>query len=372
MAKKGLLKWAGGKEREMPILEKSFPKEINNYYEPFVGGGSVYLSTNANHYYINDLYDELHQFYKFIVSQNEEFKQDLDLLDNLWLDTTKFFENNIDDFLKFMHTRHEQESDTQKFVDTITKSFYQNVYQAKYKSLTNTPIDLEKIFQKIVKDKIQRILKHELSKGLLSDDDLKENFKSALKSAIYTYIRAIYNHYRIKGDIENSLYVASFYFMRNYCYSSMFRFNASNEFNVPYGGMSYNENYLNKKIDYIYSKDNLDKYAQTDVTNLDFEQFLTQQDFKENDFIFLDPPYDSDFSDYAGNAFTQDDQKRLANILLETKAKWLLVIKKTDFIESLYNDPRVTIDSFEKKYQVSFKNRNNKDVEHLVIKNYSL
>ena len=97
MAKKGLLKWAGGKEREMPILEKSFPKEINNYYEPFVGGGSVYLSTYANHYYINDLYDELHQFYKFIVSQNEEFKQDLDLLDNLWLDTTKFFENNIDD-----------------------------------------------------------------------------------------------------------------------------------------------------------------------------------------------------------------------------------------------------------------------------------
>ena len=90
----------------------------------------------------------------------------------------------------------------------------------------------------------------------------------------------------------------------------------------------------------------------------------------ERNFIFLDPPYDTKFSDYAGNAFTQEDQIRLANFLKNTKAKFLLVIKRTDFIEQLYNDSHFKIKTFEKTYQVSFKNSNNRNVEHLVITNF--
>lgn len=370
MSKKGLLKWAGGKEREMPILEKSFPLKINNYFEPFVGGGSVYLSTSAKNYYINDFYNELYQFYKFIIKQDKNFEKDLVLLDNLWSDTTQFFSNNTENFLKFMQIRHEKEADLENFVNGMTQNFYENVYSIKYAVLAEEEINFKKIFHKVVKDKIKRILKHEAGKGLLSEVDLKENFKSALKSAIYTYIRSIYNYHRIKGQLENPLYIACFYFIRNYCYSSMFRFNSNNEFNVPYGGLSYNENYLGKKIDYIYSQDNLAKYKLTEIKNLDFEKFLNSYDFSEHDFIFLDPPYDSDFSDYAENSFTQDDQRRLADFLLNIKAKFLLVIKKTDFIESLYTNSRFKVESFEKKYQVSFKNRNNKNVEHLIITNY--
>lgn len=39
-----LLKWAGGKEQELKYIHPAMPIEINNYYEPFVGGGAVYLS----------------------------------------------------------------------------------------------------------------------------------------------------------------------------------------------------------------------------------------------------------------------------------------------------------------------------------------
>lgn len=44
--------------------------------------------------------------------------------------------------------------------------------------------------------------------------------------------------------------------------------------------------------------------------------------------------------------------------------------KNTDFIYNLYNNEHFNITSFDKKYMVSFMNRNNKDVEHLVITNY--
>jgi DNA adenine methylase len=61
----------------------------------------------------------------------------------------------------------------------------------------------------------------------------------------------------------------------------------------------------------------------------------------------------------------------LANYLIkECPAKWMLVIKNTPFILSLYDNKKLEISSFAKKYLVSFKNRNDKDAEHLIIKNY--
>jgi DNA adenine methylase len=39
----------------------------------------------------------------------------------------------------------------------------------------------------------------------------------------------------------------------------------------------------------------------------------------------LDPPYDSEFSTYAKNEFNKDDQKRLANYLInDCPAKWMM------------------------------------------------
>ena len=62
---------------------------------------------------------------------------------------------------------------------------------------------------------------------------------------------------------------------------------------------------------------------------------------------------------------------RLAHYLCEEcKGKWLMIIKYTDFIYSLYNKPNIYIQKFDKKYLVSFMNQNDKDVEHLIITNY--
>ena len=48
----------------------------------------------------------------------------------------------------------------------------------------------------------------------------------------------------------------------------------------------------------------------------------------------------------------------------------MLVIKSTEFIMSLYKNEKLKISAVDKKYNVSFMDRNVKDVTHLVIRNY--
>lgn len=180
------------------------------------------------------------------------------------------------------------------------------------------------------------------------------------------FIRALYN----KNQTQNSEY---FYFIREYCYSSMFRYNSNGEFNVPYGGISYNRKNFQRKIDSIKSAELQKHFVNTDIYNLDFEDFLNKIKLTKNDFIFLDPPYDTDFSSYVNNSFDKADQERLANYLINNcPAKFMLVIKNTEFISNLYSNKGLYIDSFDKTYMVSFKGRNNRNCEHLIITNYEL
>ena len=44
MFTKPILKWVGGKTQILPLLIDTMPREMNNYREPFVGGGSVLLA----------------------------------------------------------------------------------------------------------------------------------------------------------------------------------------------------------------------------------------------------------------------------------------------------------------------------------------
>ena len=152
----------------------------------------------------------------------------------------------------------------------------------------------------------------------------------------------------------------------------MFRYNRNGQFNVPYGGIGYNRKNLEKKLTYLKSHALSEYLSGTQISNLDFDDFFNEFKPKNNDFIFLDPPYDSEFSTYGTNEFNRDDQARLANYLTkECPANWMMVIKNTPFIFDLYNKSHLNVTSFAKKYLVSFQNRNDKNAEHLIIRNYS-
>ena len=65
----------------------------------------------------------------------------------------------------------------------------------------------------------------------------------------------------------------------------------------------------------------------------------------------------TEFSTYAQNDFDKNDQVRLANYLKHTKAKFMLIIKNTDFIYNLYNDNGFYIKKFKCSTEENRQNR---------------
>lgn len=68
--KRSPLFYVGDKYKLMPQLLKLFPRKINNYYEPFLGGGTVFLNVSANKYFLNDIDTHLISLHKFLRAQS--------------------------------------------------------------------------------------------------------------------------------------------------------------------------------------------------------------------------------------------------------------------------------------------------------------
>ena len=368
---KPFIKWAGGKEKELPYIHLNLPEKIERYIEPFVGGGAVYFDINVKNSIINDKSEELINLYRCIQSNDKEFYNKINSNYKNWILLEKVVFNNQNELKKIYNkfcikqNKTELKNEILRFVNKHSIEF--NGALSKEFTFGNNNFTNE--ITKNLTSKFSRMYKIEKQKGKMSTKDLLDNIECAFKSAYYMYLRFLYNN-ASEFEINTSFYEAIFYFLREYCYASMFRYNKDGKFNVPYGGISYNRKDFSKKIDYITCK-NIHKYMEdTMIYCMDFEEFLNKIKPNKNDFVFIDPPYDTEFSTYAKNEFDKTDQIRLANCLSKLNAKIMIIVKNTDFIYKLYKDKGFNIKSFDKKYLVSFQNRNDKEVKHLIITNY--
>ena len=109
---KPLVKWSGGKNDEIKLFEKYFPKDYKTYIEPFVGGGSVFFYINSHtHNVISDIHTELIDFYKSIGNGNG--KEIYDFMKNSPNDETTYYKirdelkinNELDNAKRFYYQR---------------------------------------------------------------------------------------------------------------------------------------------------------------------------------------------------------------------------------------------------------------------------
>jgi DNA adenine methylase len=174
-------------------------------------------------------------------------------------------------------------------------------------------------------------------------------------------------YYKIRDEMEinNELDSAKrFYYQRKTCFRGMLRYNKHGKFNIPFGRY--------KTINYseLLNKDYETLLGRTEILNKGFE-YIFENYNDENHFMFLDPPYDSEFTDYGYCQFGKEEQQKLAMLFKTTKIKCLMVIGKTKFIEELYDGYIVA--EYDKKYRFKiYDNRIGDEIntKHLIIKNY--
>jgi len=364
---KPLLKYPGGKSSELEIINKNLPSTFNKYIEPFVGGGAVYFYLNNKINYINDKSEELMLLYEYVKKNNSTFYDELKIIISNW---DKLRDLAIDGRIASLYIRYRNNEKIDMY-EELSKIINVGIEKVPMFTLRKS-VKFEEFLVQCLYAKFNLIKKNEIKKEKILDErQLIDNLEAGIKASYYTYLRDVYNKPNEYNKLSKPRKVAIYLFIREYCYSSMFRFNKNGEFNVPYGGVSYNNKSLETKKKYYKSKKLKRLLDNTELHSEDFYEFLNNIPIEENDFMFLDPPYDTTFSEYDKNSFGAKDQIRLANYLInECRCKFMLVIKKTDFIENLYKDKGLTVLEEDKTYFVSFKNRNKKDVKHLIIMNY--
>ncbi|WP_079508821.1 DNA adenine methylase [Mesobacillus jeotgali] len=125
---------------------------------------------------------------------------------------------------------------------------------------------------------------------------------------------------------------AQLIYLNRTCFNGIYRVNKQGQFNVPIGS----------KTQVLLDTDNFQATAKalrsTKLLNKDFEKIINMT--KENDFLFVDPPYtvrhnNNGFIKYNEVLFSWDDQVRLAKSLSNAKERGVKIILTNASHESI-------------------------------------
>jgi DNA adenine methylase len=143
----------------------------------------------------------------------------------------------------------------------------------------------------------------------------------------YYAARARFNQLRSGRQERTPEAAALFYYLNRTRYNGLCRFNQNGVFNVPFGKY--------RRINYVRDfAAYMGLFSQWQFSTLDFEKLNLNPD----DFVYADPRYDVEFTQYAKDGFTWQDQVRLATWLAAHPAPVVLSNQATPRIVKCIGD----------------------------------
>lgn len=261
---KPFLKWVGGKTQIIDKIITYIPNEINNYHEPFLGGGSVLLAVLS-------------------LQKNNKIK-----INN------KIYAYDLNEYLINVYKNIQNNKDNLYDIITNYINEYDNI---KGDNINRKPLTIEEA--------------------------------KTSKESYYYWIRNKFNNISDKSSIECS---ALFMFLNKTCFRGIYR-ESPNGFNVPYGHY--------KKTPTIITKNDINIISDL-IKNVEFihSNFIDSfKNIKENDYVYLDPPYvpenNKSFTRYLNDDFDLEQNKILFNEILkfnDKKIKFSMSNSKTKLI----------------------------------------
>ncbi len=143
----------------------------------------------------------------------------------------------------------------------------------------------------------------------------------------YFDTREKFNALILKGKADTAKAAGYFYYLNRTGFNGLCRFNKKGLYNVPFG--RYNT--INYREDFSLYQPTLENWK---FRHGDFEDLT----IKANDWIYADPPYDVEFTQYSAGGFNWDDQIRLATWLAAQDTPVMVSNQATPRILELYAD----------------------------------
>lgn len=171
------LKWAGGKRQLLNQIKERMPKEYNDYYEPFIGGGAVLFKLQPEKATINDINISLINVYRQVKDNTEEFIELVKKLDSeMWEDGKEYYldirEKYNDKLLK-----KEYDLELAALFTFMNKHCFNGLYRVNKKGLFNVP------YNKSRRTSIEEDTVRETAKYLKTVNILEGDFEEACKGA---------------------------------------------------------------------------------------------------------------------------------------------------------------------------------------------
>jgi len=141
----------------------------------------------------------------------------------------------------------------------------------------------------------------------------------------YYVQRDRFNQLLSEGNGNTAEAAALFYYLNRTGYNGLCRFNRSGGFNVPFGKYAR----ICYTDDFSYYRE---VFSRWEFTNSDFEEMA----LAPSDFVYADPPYDVEFTQYSKQGFTWEEQVRTAEWLSQHLGPVVLSNQATDRIVKLY------------------------------------
>ena len=158
-------------------------------------------------------------------------------------------------------------------------------------------------------------------------------------------------------------------YLNKACFNGLYRVNSKNEFNVPFGKKTnvntYDGGNLITVSNYLTMND-------IKILCMDFEESV--KDAKVGDFVYFDPPYDSDtstFNNYTEDGFGKEEQRRLARVFRELDSRGVYVMlsnHNTTLVKELYDGYNIHV--IEAKRNINANGNKRGKVEEVIITNY--
>jgi DNA adenine methylase len=170
--------------------------------------------------------------------------------------------------------------------------------------------------------------------------------------------RTRFNQLLMTGGIDSAEAAGLFYYLNRTGYNGLCRFNRKGRMNVPFGrydSIKYRTDFTDYRA----------LFSAWEFSHADFERL----DLDERDFVFADPPYDVEFTQYAQQRFDWGEQERVAEWLARHRGPVVLANQATPRIVRLYTSLGFSVRQLPAPRRISCTGDRSAALEVLAIRN---